>query len=140
MHWSSFLTKIAFYYLITGILAGAYFISKFSVQRSRRLSDTPAKWPEKLRAYGICIFTVCVISFIVTAISTNGNEEEGIKPWSTQRQIEFNIEAFIFLLPAGLLGVFNAFDRDKRLTEEERKRLNDELIINEHRASKHNDW
>jgi hypothetical protein len=45
------------------------------------------------------------------------------------------MKVFLFLLPATMVGVYSAFERDKRLTAEERKKQNTKLIENARKAA-----
>ena len=57
------------------------------------------------------------------------------EPTVHQRETTF-VKVCFFLLPATMLGVFQAFDKDKKLTPEERKKLNDELYRNAREAER----
>src|SRR6266849_10543593 len=139
MHWSSIFWRIATLYFFAFLIFAAYWSANFTTKNSRRHSDTAARWPEKLKAYGMCLFVVLCISGFFSIIGGPTEDDPNIpEPTIQQRETTF-VRVFLFLLPATMLGVFQAFETDKKLTPEERQKLNSELITNSLKADRNDD-
>ncbi len=122
MDWEFIIVKVIGCWLIAGLLAGAYHVSKFSVQSSLRHSYTPASLSVKLKSYGIGQVTVAIFSALFL-------EDSGTAFFVV----------FLTLIPPVFFGIQRAFQIDKHISKPDREKLNAELHRNAIEAEKNDD-
>jgi hypothetical protein len=78
MRWSSIFGRVASLYFFAALIFAAYWLANFFTKDSRKHSDTPARWPEKLKVYGISLFGILCISLIIAALQGPSEDDPDI--------------------------------------------------------------
>lgn len=70
---------------------------------------------------------LCISGFLALVGGPTEDDPDIPEPTMYQRKITF-VKVFMFLLPAIITGIFQAFAADKRLTPEQREKQNAEHV------------
>jgi hypothetical protein len=146
MKWNIIFWKAWIVYFHWAAIAVTYFIAKRYVSVTSIEKDSRATTREKLFTYICCVLIVLGISAL--AGSELGTHREGgdvddpgdvvidFEPTDEQRWT-YGAKVFLVLLPASLLGLHAGYEKDKRLTPEERLKLRRQV---ERDSASSDDW
>jgi hypothetical protein len=137
LNWSSIIGKAVSAYVYWAAIAAVYFISKIIVEVRRKSKRAPAEAFEKVWTYlcglGICLFLAVMLGYSLGTHTEGGDYymDPGetvvdYNPTDKQRWT-YGAKIFVTVVPAALIGLYAGFRKDKKLTIQEREKIESEI-------------
>lgn len=121
MNYYKILGEVGEKFFYFALIYGSYYACKITVLGDRESTKHPASILEKIKMYLSCIVTALILAGIIAAPTY----DEGSKISDEDFYPTF-LKIFIVLIIPSICGVYSAFKKDSKMSEEERFKIRKE--------------